>query len=74
MHRAVRTWHRAVHLFILPTEFAREKFVAGGIRGENILVKPHSVDAPSGSGGTREYALSVGRSSPDKGIDTLLNA
>lgn len=74
VHRAVGTWHRAVDLFIVPTDFARAKFVAGGIPGDKILVKPHFVDGPSGSAETREYALSVGRLSMEKGIDTLLDA
>ena len=74
-HRALRTWTKMVDTYITLTEFAREKFVRGGIPEEMITVKPHFVDPDPGPGdGRGGYALFVGRLSPEKGSDTLLSA
>jgi glycosyltransferase involved in cell wall biosynthesis len=75
VHRARRTWHTRVDKYIALTEFARQKYIEGGLPGEKILVKPNFVypDPGAGSGGGG-YALFVGRLSPEKGIDTLLAA
>jgi glycosyltransferase involved in cell wall biosynthesis len=75
VHRALGTWNRAVDLFIAPSEFARQKFVDGGLAADKIIVKPHFVHVVPGARHTAgTYALSVGRLSPEKGIDTLLRA
>ena len=71
-----RIWQNDVHRFIALTEFAREKFVEGGIPGARIAVKPNFINstasiAPSE---TRSGALFVGRLSKEKGVDVLLNA
>ena len=75
MHRAMNTWTKMVDLYITITEFARQKFIAGGIPAEKIVVKPNFVrpepQVGTGSGG---YALFVGRLSVEKGLDTLLAA
>lgn len=74
-HRLLRTWERRVSLYIALTEFARDKFIEGGLPAEKIVVKPNFV-SPSpvpGSGGGG-YAIFIGRLSPEKGISTLLQA
>jgi glycosyltransferase involved in cell wall biosynthesis len=75
VHRAMNTWNTTVNSYITLTEFARQKFIAGGIPAEKIVVKPNFVrpepEPGSGSGG---YALFVGRLSVEKGLDTLLAA
>ncbi len=75
VHRAMNTWTTMVDSYITLTEFARQKFIAGGIPAEKIVVKPNFVrpepEPGSGSGG---YALFVGRLSVEKGLDTLLAA
>lgn len=75
VHRAMNTWAKMVDLYITLTEFARQKFIAGGIPAEKIVVKPNFVrpepEVGNGSGG---YALFVGRLSVEKGLDTLLAA
>ena len=74
-HRAFGTWANAVDAYITPTNFAREKFIAGGLPAEKIAVKPNFLhpapDAAPGGGG---YAIFVGRLSAEKGLDTLLAA
>jgi len=74
-HRLRRTWKNEVSCFVALTQFARDKFVEGGLPGEKIFVKPNFVDPdPGGRTGDGEYALFVGRLSPEKGVKTLLEA
>ncbi len=74
-HRAARTWRRAVDAYIALTEFSRRKFIEGGLPADKISVKPNFVGHDPGPGsGAGGYALFVGRLSPEKGIDVLLDA
>ncbi len=74
-HRAVATWTRTVSRFIALTEFARQKFIAGGLPAHKIVVKPNFVTySPASEEGHDGYVLFVGRLSAEKGIDTLLEA
>ena len=74
-HRFLGTWSRLIDYFFAPTEFARLKFIEGGLPPEKILVKPNFVDPDPGEGhGDRSYALFVGRLSYEKGLRTLLAA
>jgi glycosyltransferase involved in cell wall biosynthesis len=75
IHRAIGTWRNAVHAYIAPTHFAREKFVAGGLPEQKIVVKPNFIlDDPGVGPGDGGYALFVGRLSAEKGFPTLLAA
>ncbi len=75
IHRALRTWDRAVARFITPSEFARSKFIENGFPAEKIVAKPNFLsDDPGMSAGSGKYALFVGRLSQEKGLDTLLAA
>jgi glycosyltransferase involved in cell wall biosynthesis len=75
VHRALRTWTRAVDRYIALTEFGRRKLIAGGLPAEKIVVKPNFVPRDPGPGSGRGgYAVFVGRLSPEKGIDVLLDA
>ncbi|MGB2959028.1 MAG: glycosyltransferase family 4 protein [Bacteroidota bacterium] len=74
-HRWLGTWARNVDLFIAPTEFARQKFIQGGLPEEKLVVKPNFLmPDPGESPGDGKYAIFVGRFSPEKGVDTLLDA
>lgn len=74
-HRAIGTWSKMVNIYIALTEFARQKFIQGGIPAEKIVVKPNFVYPDLGVGnGQGGYALFVGRLSVEKGLDTLLAA
>lgn len=74
-HRLLKTWQEQVDVYIALTEFARRKFIGGGLPADKIVVKPNFV-APDP--GEREapgrYALFVGRLSPEKGLGTLVKA
>jgi glycosyltransferase involved in cell wall biosynthesis len=74
-HRLLGTWDRQVAVYIALTEFARDRMVEGGLPADRIVVKPNFVYPDPGEGsGNGGYALFVGRLSPEKGIDTLLEA
>jgi glycosyltransferase involved in cell wall biosynthesis len=77
-HRLTGTWTRAVDRYIALTQFARGKFIEGGLPAAKISVKPNFADKDPGAGdGPMDgggYALFVGRLSPEKGIDTILKA
>jgi glycosyltransferase involved in cell wall biosynthesis len=88
--RFLKTWTEQVDLYIALTEFSRKKFIQGGIPGDKIVVKPNFVtdSALSEANGVSIHglqntflsseihpnALFVGRLSPEKGIQTLLQA
>jgi glycosyltransferase involved in cell wall biosynthesis len=74
IHRMLRTWTETVDVYIALTEFARQKFIEGGIPAEKIVVKPNFVPDPGIGSGKKGYALFAGRFSPEKGIMSLLSA
>lgn len=43
VHRAVGTWRRMVDVYVAPSEFVRQKFIASGFAAERILVKPNTL-------------------------------
>src|SRR5690606_17056965 len=64
-----------VHRFIALTEFARDLLIQGGLPGDRIVIKPNFLTSDPGIGSHRgNYALFVGRLSPEKGIDVLRKA
>lgn len=74
-HRLRQTWTEQVDAYIALSEFARQKFIEGGLPAEKIHVKPNFVDPDPGMGeGKGGFMLFVGRLSPEKGLDTLLDA
>lgn len=74
-HRVLGTWTGAVDAYIALTEFARSKFIQGGLPAQKIAVKPNFVHpAPKAGDGRGGYVLFVGRLSREKGVDTLLAA
>ncbi|WP_242009941.1 glycosyltransferase family 4 protein [Rhodothermus marinus] len=75
LHRAMKTWTEQVDCYIALTEFARRKFIEGGLPAEKIVVKPNFVDPDPGMGKHEgNFALFVGRLSPEKGVRTILQA
>jgi glycosyltransferase involved in cell wall biosynthesis len=75
IHRALRTWTEMVDVYVALTEFARNKFIEGGLPAEKIVVKPNFVAPDPGRGqGGGGYALFVGRLAAEKGTGTMLAA
>jgi glycosyltransferase involved in cell wall biosynthesis len=74
LQRLFGTWTRCVDLFVALTKFARGKFIEGGLAGDRIMVKPNFAPDPMVERWDGDYALFVGRLSPEKGVRPLLDA
>jgi len=75
VHRTLGTWNQKVDAYIALTEFARQKFVQGGLAADRLFVKPNFLDSdPGPRQGPGEGAVFVGRLSEQKGLPTLLEA
>ena len=74
-HRRRATWTEKVDRFVALTNFAKAKFVEGGLPAERITVKPNSLlrtpVASRPSPNAPPSALFVGRLSVEKGVGTL---
>lgn len=73
--RALGTWKEKVDCYIARTNFAREKFIQGGLPADRIVVKPcfvHPDPGPRLDSG--DAVLFVGRLSAEKGLRTLIAA
>jgi glycosyltransferase involved in cell wall biosynthesis len=74
-HRLIHTWENSIDCYIALTEFSREKFIAAGFNPAKIVVKPNFVDRdPGPKTDTGDFALYVGRLTPEKGLQALLEA
>jgi len=75
VHRMRGTWSHDVGGYVALTNFARDKFIEGGLPASRIEVKPNFLELDPGkrssSGG---FALFVGRLSAEKGAEVLLQA
>ena len=75
VHRRLGAYQDKIQAFIAFTEFARQKYVQGGLPGGRIFLKPNFVPSDPGIGdGAGNFALFVGRLSPEKGIRTMMSA
>jgi glycosyltransferase involved in cell wall biosynthesis len=75
VHRLIGTWQQKTSVYIALTAWARGMFIEAGLRADKLVVKPNFVDPDPGAGtGSGDYAVFVGRLSPEKGIQTLLRA
>jgi len=75
VHRGMSTWREKVGIYIALSEFARGKFIEGGLPAERIVVKPNFVYPDPGLKSVAgEYALYVGRLSEEKGLRVLVEA
>jgi glycosyltransferase involved in cell wall biosynthesis len=75
VHGALGTWRRCVDVFVLPSEFARSKYVKAGWPAARLAVKYNTipdgqVKPPAGRAG---FAC-ASRFSREKGVDLLLDA
>ena len=75
IHRASQTWNDSVDTYIALSEFARHKFIDGGLPATKLRVKPNFISPDPGERDRPgDYAIFVGRLSPEKGVRTLLAA
>jgi glycosyltransferase involved in cell wall biosynthesis len=74
-HRLRGTWAHAVDTYIALSENSRRILVRGGVPAEKITVKPNfSTMAPTESLATRKGFVTIGRLSPEKGVQTSVRA
>lgn len=74
-HHWLKTWYDQVDIYIALTEFVRKKFVEDGFPADKFIVKPNFIyPDPGACIGNGNYALFVGRLSPEKGVRTLLQS
>ena len=75
VHRKLGTWMHPLHYYIALSRFARQKFIEAGLPEKRIFVKPNFVDPDPGPCEAKgDYAVFVGRLSPEKNVTTLLSA
>jgi glycosyltransferase involved in cell wall biosynthesis len=75
VHRVAGTWKTKVTAYIALTNFAKAKFIEGGLPAERIAVKPNCLTADPAIGpGKGGYAFFAGRLTEEKGVCTMLNA
>lgn len=73
-HRWKRTWDRCIDRYVVPSQITREKYLQAGFPAEKISVKPNFLRPDPGMGASAgDYAIFVGRLSPEKGVGTLLD-
>ncbi len=74
-HRLMNTWQKKVDTYIALTEFVKQKFIQAGMTAEKIVVKSNFLQYDPGiREGQGDYAVFVGRLTPEKGVWTVLKA
>lgn len=73
-HRKCETYDKMVDRYVALTEFSRKKFIQGGLPAEKISVKPNFLPDSPQANHAGDYAIYVGRLSPEKGVDVLIDA
>ena len=74
-HRLLGTWTRKVDAYVALSQFARNCYVAGGLPAGKVHVKPNFLpENPVSRARPGDYALFVGRLSPEKGVLEMLQA
>ena len=74
VHRAIGTYARMVDVYIALSQFARRKFIEGGLPAEKIVVKPNFSEDPGIGRHASASVLFVGRLTREKGVEDLLSA
>lgn len=77
LHRAIGTWSKQVEAFVALTEFQRARLSAAGLPAERIEVKPNFFEGNPAVvtwSDRQDVAVFAGRLSPEKGVETLVDA
>jgi glycosyltransferase involved in cell wall biosynthesis len=73
LHRAANTFDRVTRFFAV-SGFVRDKYVQAGFDPDRVRVKRNFAWGTERRVGAGEYFLYLGRLSPEKGVETLLEA
>jgi len=74
-HKAIGTYQNKITSYIALNAFCRNKFIEGGLPAERIRLKPHFVVSDTiPTSKNRRGGLFIGRLSPEKGLDVLIDA
>ncbi|HYD97993.1 MAG TPA: glycosyltransferase [Alphaproteobacteria bacterium] len=76
-HHLAGTWRRRVDLYLALNPLSRDLFIQGGLPPDRVDVCPPPVRDPGpgpAANHERKGALFVGRLSPEKGLETLIEA
>jgi glycosyltransferase involved in cell wall biosynthesis len=74
VHRFAKTWNK-IDAYIALTDFMKEKFIQGGLPSEKIHTRSNFIHPnPVQGSGDGRFALFAGRISPEKGLETILQA
>jgi len=73
-HRKWETYDKMIDRYIAPTRFSLEKFIQGGFPADKIVVKPNFLLEPPHPDYNGDYAIYLGRLSPEKGLHILIRA
>jgi glycosyltransferase involved in cell wall biosynthesis len=75
VNRARGVYSQDISRYLCLTEFARQRFVRGGLPADRLFVKPNTLlDPPAPGSGEGGYALYIGRLTREKGVHTLIDA
>lgn len=75
VHGALGTYRRHIDLNITCSAFARDKMIEAGLDPQRVMTKPNFQLSDLGVGpGGGGYAVYLGRLSPEKGVQTMLDA
>ena len=73
-HRVIHTWKNQIDCYIALSEFARKKFIQGGLQSDKLVVKPNLIDDWSRDHDyDRNHAFYAGRISIEKGVRILVD-
>lgn len=74
-HRLRGTWTKCVDAYLTPSRFCRGLFVSAGLPEDKVHVKPNCLmQDPSQRTLSGDYALFVGRLTPEKGVLEMIAA
>jgi glycosyltransferase involved in cell wall biosynthesis len=75
LNRLRGSYRYDVDCYLSLTQFARDRYIRGGLPHDRIAVRGNFLsNAPSVGDGTGQFALYVGRLTPEKGVATLVRA
>ena len=72
-HRKKLTWHKMVDTYICLSDFAKNKFIQGGIPEDKLVIKSNSTSTQISEINYEDFFLYVGRLEPAKGLHDFIS-